>query len=296
MSTFNVVTVDTSGCIVQSSQRYAESREERRVPGLALEMVLIRGGTFTMGSPTTEPGRTWYQVWDSSLNGLDIEGPQHEVKVSDVWIGKYPITQSQWLAVVSLPEIDKYLDPDPADFKGAHRPVEQVSWYDAIEFCKRLSRHTQRQYRLPTESEWEYACRAGTSTPFTFGPTLSPDLANYAPIEGAHNGHQWSGTYGNGPGGQYRQQTTEVGIFPANAFGLYDVHGNVWEWCLDHWHETYEGAPIDGSVWLSSDTDKRILRGGSWFFFPDLCRSAFRNRRVPETRFNRTGFRVACEL
>jgi formylglycine-generating enzyme required for sulfatase activity len=96
----------------------------------------------------------------------------------------------------------------------------------------------------------------------------------------------------NEPKGLYRQQTTEVGIFPANAFGLYDMHGNVWEWCWDDWHPTYEGSPTDGSAWLSPDVDKKILRGGSWFFFPDLCRSAFRNRRTPDTRLNRTGFRL----
>jgi formylglycine-generating enzyme required for sulfatase activity len=295
MFIFKAVTVDTRGNVIQSSQGSAESRQELLAPDVNLEMVLIRGGTFTMGSPETEAGRTWYQVWDPSLDGFNIEGPQHEVNVSDFWLGKYPVTQAQWRTVAALPPIDKKLNPEPADFKGDARPIEQVSWNDATEFCKRLSQYTQRQYRLPTEAEWEYACRAGTTTPFSFGPTITPALANYAPTEGEHNGHRWSGNYGEGPIGEYRQQTTEVGIFPANAFGLYDMHGNVWEWCLDRWHKTYEAAPRDGSAWLSPDADKRILRGGSWFFFPALCRSAFRNRRAPETRLNRIGFRVVCE-
>lgn len=295
MFTFNVVTTDDQGRIIQTSQGSAESRQEWLAADVNLEMVLIRGGAFIMGSPVTESGRTWYQVWDQSLAGLNIEGPQHGVNVYTFWIGKYPVTQAQWRAVAALSPIGKPLDPDPADFKGGNRPIEQVSWDDAMEFCKRLSRHMQQEYRLPTEAEWEYACRAGTTTPFSFGPTITPDLANYAPVDGEHNGCRWSGTYGKGPTGYYRQQTTEVGVFPANAFGLYDMHGNVWEWCLDHWHETYEGGPRDGSAWLSPGADKRILRGGSWFYFPDLCRSAFRNRRSPDTRFNRIGFRVACK-
>jgi formylglycine-generating enzyme required for sulfatase activity len=292
MFSFKTVTVDTSGNIIQTAEKIAQSQEEKLAPNVVLEMVLIPGGSFIMGSPETEVGRNWYQVWDQSLDGCNIEGPQHEVKVSDFWISKYPVTQSQWLAVADLPQIDISLNPNPAHFKGDDHPVEQVSWYDAMEFCRRLSRHTQQLYRLPTEAEWEYSCRAGTVTPFNVGPTITADLANYAPIEGEHDGFQWSGTYLNEPKGLYRQQTTEVGIFPANAFGLYDMHGNVWEWCWDDWHPTYEGSPTDGSAWLSPDVDKKILRGGSWFFFPDLCRSAFRNRRTPDTRLNRTGFRL----
>jgi formylglycine-generating enzyme required for sulfatase activity len=120
-------------------------------------------------------------------------------------------------------------------------------------------------------------------------------LANYAPMDGEHDGCKWSGAYGEGPKGEYRQRTTEVGAFPANAFGLYDMQGNVWEWCLDHWHEDYQGAPTDGRAWLSPRAgDSRLLRGGSWFYFPDLCRSAFRNRRARDTRFDRIGFRVVC--
>jgi hypothetical protein len=177
------------------------------------------------------------------------------------------------------------LKPDPSRFKGDSRPVEQVSWNEAVEFCARLSAHTGRQYRLPTEAEWEYACRAGTTTPFYFGETISSDLANYdATI-----------TYGDGQEGGYQKQTTDVGCFPLSAFGLHDMHGNVWEWCQDHWHSNYEGAPTDGSAWLSNDeSEYRILRGGSWFFYPRFCRSAYRFFNFPDFRYKNIGFRVVC--
>ncbi|NEP15428.1 MAG: formylglycine-generating enzyme family protein [Leptolyngbya sp. SIO4C1] len=180
------------------------------------------------------------------------------------------------------------LDPDPSNFEGNHLPVEQVSWEDAQEFCRRLSAKTGKDYRLPTEAEWEYACRAGTTTPFHFGETIAADLANY----GAQS------AFGEGPIGEYRGKTTVVGRFPANAFGLYDMHGNVWEWCEDYWHDTYEGAPEDGSAWISSDKSKksRVLRGGSWDDDPGFCRSAFRFGDAPDFRFNDTGFRVVCGL
>jgi formylglycine-generating enzyme required for sulfatase activity len=160
-----------------------------------------------------------------------------------------------------------------------------VTWDDAVEFCQKLSKQTGREYRLPSEAEWEYACRAGTTTPFHFGPTITTDLVNY---DGDY-------TYGSAPKGQYREQTTEVGSFPANNFGLYDLHGNVWEWCLDHWHNNYEGAPTNGSAWFSSDENAlRLLRGGSWFNIPRTCRSANRDRYARDVQYNGVGFRVVC--
>jgi formylglycine-generating enzyme required for sulfatase activity len=175
------------------------------------------------------------------------------------------------------------------------RPVEYVSWFDAIEFCSRLSQRTGRHYSLPSEAQWEYACRAGSSTPFHFDETISPELANF-------NGDY---TYGDGPKGEYRQQTTPVGMFPANAWGLRDMHGNVWEWCLDQWHANYEGAPLDGSAWVDADAinadvnkdDKsggRLLRGGSWLNPPGSCRSAYRIRLRPGKVRNDVGLRVVC--
>jgi formylglycine-generating enzyme required for sulfatase activity len=200
-------------------------------------------------------------------------------------MGKYPVTQAQWKAVAFFPKVNRDLNPDPARFKGANRPVEQVSWHEAVEFCDRLSHRTNRQYRLPSEAEWEYACRAGTTTPFSFGETITTDLANY-------NGNY---TYGAGPKGVYRQETTAVGSFPPNAFGLYDMHGNVWEWCLDHWHDNYTGAPIDGSAWLTgNESTGRIIRGGSWFDLPRICRSAYRFDFHPDGDFGDIGFRLVC--
>ncbi|MCH2049556.1 MAG: formylglycine-generating enzyme family protein, partial [Trichodesmium sp. ALOHA_ZT_67] len=208
------------------------------------------------------------------------ERPQHQVTVPSFFMGKYPVTQGQWKAIATRTDIkvERDLDPEPSHFKEPYesidrwqRPVEQVNWNQAVEFCKRLSKLTGRKYRLPSEAEWEYACRAGTSTPFYFGETITPELANY---DGNY-------TYGKGPKGENRGQTTPVGKFPPNAFGLYDMHGNVYEWCADDWYDNYVGAPRDGSAWINSDTNSyiksiKVCRGGSWYFYPRRCRSAYR--------------------
>ena len=231
-----------------------------------------------MGSPEDE------------LERVGSEGPQHEVTVGQFFMAKYPITQAQWRVVLAMPQVNQALDLDPSHFKGDLRPVEQVSWDDAVEFCDRLAIHTNRQYRLPTEAEWEYACRAGTTTPFHFGETLSTDYANY---DGSNEEY---GAYGPGVRGEYRRETTPVGQFEGvNEYGLSDMHGNVWEWCQDYWHGNYEGAPTDGSAWLSSAESKmRILRGGSWINNPRGCRSAYRNGDDPDDRDFIAGFRVCC--
>ena len=219
-----------------------------------------------MGAPAGEEGRS------------DNEGPQHSITVPEFWLGKYAVTQSQYQAVMGT-------NPSHFTENGANCPVEQVSWHEAVAFCKKLSQQAGRTYRLPSEAEWEYACRAGTTTPFHFGATITADLVNY---DGNY-------TYGNGPTGVYRKQTREVGSFSPNAFGLYDMHGNVWEWCADHWHGNYDGAPIDGTAWLSSDESaRRLLRGGSWYLYPRYCRSANRIRNLPESRSSSVGFRVVC--
>jgi formylglycine-generating enzyme required for sulfatase activity len=243
---------------------------------LILEMVAIPEGTFLMGSPPQE------------LESSNHERPQHEVVVSSFFMGKYPITQTQWRFVASLPQVNRELKIDPSHFTGDNRPVECVSWYDAMEFCQRLSQYTHRTYRLPTEAEWEYACRAGTTTPFHFGETITAELANYHATE----------IYGNGVKGEYRGQTTPVDHFGiANAFGLCDMHGNVWEWCLDHQHGNYEGAPNDGSAWLTDDESAwRVLRGGSWCYIPRVCRSASRLNVQPGFDHSLIGFRVVCEF
>jgi formylglycine-generating enzyme required for sulfatase activity len=241
--------------------------------GVTLAMVAIPGGSFEMGSPEDEPER------------YDNEGPQHTVTVPPFFISKYPITQAQWQAISQLPQHNRSLEPDPSRFIGSNRPVEYISWFDAVEFCDRLSTHTGRDYRLPSEAVWEYACRAGTTTPFHFGETITPELANY-------NGNF---NLRASPQGEYRQETTDVGSYPANAFGLRDMHGNVWEWCLDHWHDNYEDPPTDGSAWLTEDQEAlRVLRGGSWSGFPRYCRSAYRGGNDPGIRDDYIGFRVVC--
>ena len=240
-----------------------------------LEMLVIPEGEFMMGSPTNEAERT------------SREGPQHLVKLSAFYMGKFPITQAQWTTITKTKEIDRKLNADPSLFKGADLPVEQVSWHDAIEFCKRLSRETGKYYSLPSEAQWEYACRAGTKTPFYFGETINSSQANYI----------GNYTYGNGKKGEYREKTTPVDTFKPNSFGLHDMHGNVWEWCEDPWHENYEGAPIDGSVWNpSNDSGSKVLRGGSWIDNPGYCRSAYRYYGTSDLLRRFIGFRVVSPI
>jgi len=261
-----------------------------------LEMMLIPGGTFQMGQTEEEKaelirlgGEEDYQKYYAR------ELPRHPVTVPLFFMGKYPITQAQWRAVAAYPDVERELDPDPSDFKGENRPVEQVRWDDATKFCQRLSHRTGRPYRLPSESEWEYACRAGTITPFHFGETLSDELANYQAEDEKIGDTLYQGTYGRGIQGQYRRETTNVGSFPANRFGLYDMHGNVWEWCEDDYHASYEGAPDDGSAWVESNRgERRVLRGGSWDLNPRRCRSAVRDYDSRGYRGSFIGFRVCC--
>jgi formylglycine-generating enzyme required for sulfatase activity len=215
---------------------YQEFLDANNATGLPL--VLIPSGEFLMGSPEGEE--------DSD----DDERPQHWVSVESFLMGQTPITQEQWAVVAGWEKVGKDLDPDPSEFKGDQRPVEQISWQDAIEFCARLRRKTKKDYRLPTEAQWEYACRAGTTTPFYFGETLSTELANY---DGNY-------TYGRGSKGEYRKETIPVKSFPANGWGLYDMHGNVYEWCLDPWHESYEGkTQTDSEVWDEEQSAEQYL-------------------------------------
>lgn len=256
--------------------------------GLGIEIIKIPTGTFLMGSPEDEPGR------------LDREGPQHEVSVPSFFMGKYPITQAAWRWVAeNLPQVNRELQANPSNFEGDRHPVERVSWYDAVEFCDRLSLHTGRPYRLPSEAEWEYACRANTATPFHFGETIATTLANYRGTDWKEM--KWSGSYGRGPKGEYRKTTTPVGRFGVtNGFGLGDMHGNALEWCQDHYHDSYEGAPMNGSAWIDENAEEnasRVLRGGSWDDSPSYCRSASRNNLFfPRESFDLIGFRLACSM
>ena len=285
--------------------------------GLELAMLLIPAGSFVMGSPPQEQERN------------DREGPQHRVELGEFLLGRTPITQAQWRAVSQWQPLPaerwgRELDPEPSFFQprsnpkargfgdgrfsllegetdSDQRPVDNVSWLEAIEFCSRLSQRTGRHYTLPSEAQWEYACRAATTTAFHFGETITPELANY----------DGTSTYADGSKGEVRKQTTPVGMFPANAWGLQDMHGNVWEWCLDHWHDSYEGAPADGSAWENlaepnnkattkkgnnsdSEQQRRLLRGGSWLNHPRDCRSAYRSNDHPDNRNGSIGFRVCC--
>jgi formylglycine-generating enzyme required for sulfatase activity len=217
---------------------------------ISLEMIAIPGGKFWMGSPDGM--------------GYDDEQPRHEVTIAPFFMGKYPVTQAQYEAVIGK---------NPSGFKGENRPVERVSWHDAIAFCQELSKRSDRQFGLPSEAQWEYACRAGTKTKFCFSETISPEQASHNSSNG----------------------TSEVGKFSSNQFGLCDMHGNVWEWCADYWHESYEGAPENGSAWITASKDaRRLLRGGSWSNPPDQCRSAYRLHYSPDGRIHYIGFRVVC--
>jgi formylglycine-generating enzyme required for sulfatase activity len=245
---FDVITVDAKGKENSRRKSWAHYFREDLGNGVVLDMVYIPGGTFMMGSPEND-------IWES---------PQHQVTVPNFYAGKYPITQEQWQAVMGN---------NLSYFQGAKLPVENVTWDDAVNFCQQLSEKTGKNYRLPSEAEWEYACRAGTSTPFYFGDTITPDLVNYD---------------GNNP--------RDVGSFPPNSFGLYDMHGNVWEWCQDPYHDNYNGAPSDGSAWETPDSKYRVRRGGWWADDAVNCRAANRNRRKAGHPDIDLGFRVAALL
>jgi formylglycine-generating enzyme required for sulfatase activity len=284
-------------CRLVQVEGYLEQLDlEALVQVVTLTMVNIPAGAFLMGSPPEE----------SELS--DDEGPQLEVKLESFFMGQTPITQAQWREVAGWQERPgeqwgRSLDPEPSYhqnkgmqgerkqrmFEGESNidqcPVEMVNWWEAMEFCDRLSQRTGRTYTLPSEAQWEYACRAGTTTPFHFGKTISPDLANY----------RGNYAYADGPKGFYREETTPVGRFPGNAWGLQDMHGNVYEWCADHWHRNYLGAPNDGSPRINSNAiEDRLLRGGSWYAHPDYCRSAYRSHVGPGDVDFHVGFRVVC--
>jgi formylglycine-generating enzyme required for sulfatase activity len=228
--------------------------------GITLEMVSLPAGEFLMGSP------------DSDSDASDDEKPPHQVKVNSFAIGKYPVTQAQYEAVMGT---------NPSYFKNnPQNAVERVSWNDAQAFCQKLSQITGKTYRLPTEAEWEYACRAGTTTRFYFGDDAN-QLGDYV----WYNGNS-------------QDKTHPVGQKKPNAWGLHDMIGNVWEWCEDDWHDNYIGAPTDGSAWFIKNDNRsqsrKCLRGGSWYNNPNGCRSANRYRNFPVDGNSNIGFRVAC--
>jgi formylglycine-generating enzyme required for sulfatase activity len=301
---FDYATVDEKAARMPVERASGSIFTETLGASVGLDMVSIPAGVFTMGSPKYEPERR------------ANEGPQHSVTLGRFYIGAFPVTQAQWAAVVTAhpAKLAYGLDAYPSFFKGDDLPVESVAWNQADEFCRRLAEMTRRDYRLPSEAEWEYSCRAGSTGPFNVGPTITTDLANYCGEGGAVCGQSdgksvasdvydgvtyGSGAYDQGPAGTVRGTTTPQGTFPPNRFGLYDMHGNVWEYCLDVANPTYADAPADGGAYLSGlPGSNRILRGGSWSHNPAICRSAYRDVIAPDNPGwqGRIGLRVACTL
>ena len=234
--------------------------------GVALKLVEIPAGKFLMGSPEGEDGR------------LASEGPQHEVTISKAfYMGVTEVTQAQYEAVMGK---------NPSQFKGRNNPVEQVSWNDAVEFCRKLSAKTGHAVRLPTEAQWEYACRAGTKTPFHTGDTITSEAANF-------DGTQ---PYVKSLAALFRRDTTAVGSFAPNLFGLYDMHGNVWEWCADWFDEKSYTAEDKTDPTGPASGAGRVLRGGCWYNGPRDCRSASRYWFKPDGALSDFGFRVAVDV
>jgi formylglycine-generating enzyme required for sulfatase activity len=231
------------------------------------KMSSIPAGAFLMGAPENEAG--------AELS----ERPQRQVSLAAFELGVFTVT---------FEEYDSFCEATGMEQAAAvrwgrgRRPVINASFEDAESYCEWLSRWTGERFRLPSEAEWEYACRAGAKTPFNFGETISTEESNY---DGAI-------AYGNGPRGVCRQRAMQVGSFRANAFGLFDMHGNVWEWCADAWRENYDGAPVDGAAYIAGESE-RVLRGGAWNSPPDRLRSAARSKGDPARRTNDIGFRVA---
>ena len=265
--------------------------------GARLTMVRIPPGSFQMGSAEQEPGR--------HAN----EGPLHTVTLVEFLIGQTPITQAQWRAVARWEpqkgeRWGRELNPEPSKFQGEEtrllagetntdeRPMERVSWLEAMEFCSRLSQRTKRNYTLPSEAQWEYACRAGTTSPYAFGSAITAELATLRLGAGLVDD----------PLTADAQQTTSARLHPANAWGLHAMHGNVGEWCRDHWHDSYHGAPNDETPWIDDWIDPkapltrdRVVRGGAWSDPPSDARSACRNRLPPQAPESASvGLRVVC--
>jgi formylglycine-generating enzyme required for sulfatase activity len=224
----------------------------------------------------------------SEDKGSENSYPQHTVTLEPFLMSKFPITFAQWRAIAQLQASPRKLKLRPSSSWGTNRPVVEISWHDAVEFCNLLSQKSRHTYRLPTEAEWEYACRAGTTTPFHFGETITSDFANY------------DGTYAYRlePKGINRGKTLQVGELKfSNDFGLFDMHGNVWEWCQDHWHENYHGAPTDGEAWIdTTNNQNRVIRGGSWLNEPSNCCSFYRWWKNSEQAPHHIGFRVVRNI
>ncbi|MFN0085486.1 MAG: formylglycine-generating enzyme family protein [Blastocatellia bacterium] len=295
--TFTTVTLDEFGEEIERRTGRAWEVIEDLGGGVELELVEIPGGEFWMGSTAEEIELAYEDLvrhWGGERADLEeektrwerfgCEKPRHLVRVSPFFLGKYPVTQGQWKEVMGfLPEIVEDL------FCGNNCPIVFVSWEEAVEFCRRLSYRTGHEYRLPSEAEWEYAARAGTTTPFAFGETITPEVVNYA----------GNYPYGFGPKGRDISEAVDVGsLGVANAFGLFDMHGNVWEWCEDDWHDSYEGAPADGRAWVDRPDRGalRVDRGGGDSNCAVFCRSATRDGVSRGFHAHDIGFRILRTL
>jgi formylglycine-generating enzyme required for sulfatase activity len=270
---FEVIRVDNQGIAKSRGVKSAHFFTEDLGDGTAIDMVYIPGGTFQMGCSHNSSAQ-----------------PQHPVRIQPFFMGKYTVTQEQWKKVME----------NTSYFKADKRPIEQVSWNESVEFCDRLTKRTGNSYRLPSEAEWEYACRAGTITNLSFGDQITHDLVNtsfgdcedifiYRSI-GCCDPYYWHFK-------DSREHTLDVGQFYPNAFGLFDMHGNVWEWCSDPYHSNYNGAPSDGSSWeIGGSENQRMLRGGSWKSDSSECSSSYRYYLSRDSRRNDIGFRVVVGL
>jgi formylglycine-generating enzyme required for sulfatase activity len=257
--------------------------------GVGPELVLIPTGRFEMGSSEIE--RATAMKSGSQKAWLARETPQHWVSIAYSFaLARHPVTVGQWRQFARATGWESMSDTDwnaPGFAQTDEHPVVAVSWYDVQKYLSWLTAKTGQLYRLPSEAEWEYACRAGTHTAFSFGEDISTERANY----------DGNFTYNNGVKGEFRQGTTRVDAFQPNPWGLFDMHGNVWEWTQDVVHENYEGAPSDGSAWeQGGDPARRVLRGGSWLYQPRYLRSALRNGYSAVLANDIVGFRVARKL
>ncbi|MEM9273673.1 MAG: SUMF1/EgtB/PvdO family nonheme iron enzyme [Cyanobacteria bacterium P01_F01_bin.143] len=282
---FKIARLDRKVKLIQhDSKKSAQYFEEYLGNNISLKLVYIPGGQFLMGTEDEEIERL---VKKFNFDDFNSEKPQHKVAVQPFFMGQFQVTQAQWEIIASFPKVKLDLNPEPSYFKDKFLPVEKVSWDDAVEFCERLSQHTEKKYRLPSEAEWEYSCRAGTNTPFSFGETITGDLVNY----------DSQSVYKNELKRDFRNKTIQVSSFYPNAFGLNNMHGNVWEWCQDDWERNYQNSLTDGRAKrLKNNQRKKIIRGGAWCSKPFICRAASRVFSTQGSRDNRTGFRVVCMI
>ncbi|MFN2142713.1 MAG: formylglycine-generating enzyme family protein [Candidatus Promineifilaceae bacterium] len=261
---FTFVSLNKSGVILSREADEAEEILFDIGAAQPLTMIALPGGEFMMGSPVGE--------------GYEDEKPRHIVKVRPFLIGRFPVTQAQWTAVMGAGK--------KLRFSGSQKSVHDVTWLEAQEFCRKLTAITSHLFRLPSEAEWEYACRAGSDSAFSCGATITTEFANYNGLF----------PYLDAPEGEYRHVLLDVGSFPPNPFGLHEMHGNLWEWCADPWHENYEDAPGDSQSWEARGSNSyRVARGGSWHETADLCRSAVRLKLMAADGDEMVGVRVVGE-